>query len=376
MKLYSFHLIDSDKKTSARVGRITTVHGTVETPVFMPVGTNATVKTLGSEDLEAMGFTILLSNAYHNAIRPGDELIARQGGLHQFMKWPRAILTDSGGFQIFSLESLRKVTEEGAMFRSHVDGTSMFWTPEKVVQIQTHLGSDITMPLDECIALPQEESKVREAAERTLRWLDRALAQARPPYQALFGIIQGGITPALRKFSVLETIARNCDGYAIGGLSVGEEKQEMLDMVELIAEKVPKDRARYLMGVGTPLDLVEAVALGIDMFDCVIPTRNARNGTLFVDGGQLSIKRAEFKEDQRPIDPNCNCLACGRYTRAYLHHLFRANEILGIRLNTIHNLTYYSSWMKRIRHAIKEDKFSEFLKQARQNILQGIHQNG
>lgn len=363
--MFSFELLKTDGQTNARLGRLHTAHGVVETPVFIPVGTHATVKTLGSEDLEAMGAQILLSNAYHNALRPGDELIAKQGGLHQFMKWPRAILTDSGGFQVFSLESLRKVTEEGVRFRSHWDGTEFFWTPEKVVEIQARLGSDVTMPLDECVALPAPAGKVREAAERTLRWLDRALQTERPPWQALFGIVQGGTDPELRRFSALETIRRECDGYAIGGLSVGEEKPAMLEMTARVAEEIPSSKPRYLMGVGTPLDLAESVALGIDLFDCVMPTRNARNGTLFTCEGTLSIKRAEFKEDGRPLDENCKCIACRRYTRSYLHHLFRNGEILGLRLNTIHNVTFYLGWMEKIRAAIREGRFEAFLGSAR-----------
>ncbi|MFH1263263.1 MAG: tRNA guanosine(34) transglycosylase Tgt [Pseudomonadota bacterium] len=369
MSRFSFELLAADSGTKSRLGRITTAHGTVETPVFMPVGTNATVKTLGSEDLEALGAEIILSNAYHNALRPGDETVARMGGLHGFMKWPRVILTDSGGFQVFSLESMRKVTEEGVRFRSHWDGTELFWTPEKVVGIQVNLGSDITMPLDECVALPATATKVREAAERTLRWLDRALRTERPEHQALFGIVQGGIDPELRRFSARETIARECDGYSIGGLSVGEEKGAMLEMIELVTEELPSSKPRYLMGVGTPLDLAEGVARGIDMFDCVMPTRNARNGTLFTSRGTVSIKKAEFKEDERPLDETCSCIACRRYTRAYLHHLYRLNEILGLRLNTIHNLTFYLGWMTRIRTAIREGRFASLLTEARDIFL-------
>jgi queuine tRNA-ribosyltransferase len=365
MNPFSFELQKSDSETKARLGRLTTAHGTVETPVFMPVGTHATVKTLGSEDLEALGAEIILSNAYHNALRPGDESVARQGGLHGFMKWPRAILTDSGGFQVFSLESLRKVSEEGVKFRSHWDGTELFWTPERVVEIQRNLGSDITMPLDECVALPSPEAKVREAAERTLRWLDRALATPRHPWQALFGIVQGGIDPDLRRFSARETIGRACEGYSIGGLSVGEEKGAMLEMISVTTEELPALKPRYLMGVGTPLDLAEGVALGVDMFDCVMPTRNARNGTLFTSEGTLGIKRAEFKEDQRPLDETCGCIACRRYTRAYLHHLFRNREILGLRLNTLHNVTFYLDWMRQIRVAIREGRLGRFLAAAR-----------
>lgn len=369
MAMYSFKILKEDKQTNARLGRIQTAHGEIETPVFMPVGTNATVKTLDSEDLKTMDVQILLSNAYHNHLRPGDEVIARQGGLHKFMQWPRALLTDSGGFQVFSLQTFRKIKEEGVIFQSHLDGRELFWSPENVMKIQANLGSDIAMPLDECIELPAPESKVREATERTLRWLDRAKKTSRPLHQALFGIVQGGTDPKLRRFSTRETMERDCDGYAIGGLSVGEDKNAMMDCVSMVTEELPKDRARYLMGVGTPTDLLKAVARGVDMFDCVLPTRNARNGTLFVQGKTISIKKAEFREDSEPLDPTCKCFTCRTYSRAYLHHLFRADEILGLRLNTIHNVFFYLNWMKKIRKAIEEDRFSTFLKQHHEQSL-------
>jgi queuine tRNA-ribosyltransferase len=365
MGRFTFELERTDAATNGRLGRMVTAHGKIETPVFMPVGTQATVKTLGSEDLEALGAEIILSNAHHNAIRPGDRTIANLGGLHAFMNWPRAILTDSGGFQVFSLESIRKVTEEGVKFRSHWDGTEFFWTPERVVEIQRNLGSDVTMPLDECIALPAPPKRVRDAAERTLRWLDRALATPRNDGQALFGIVQGGTDLELRKFSAEETVRRECDGYAIGGLSVGEEKSAMLESISVVTGILPAEKPRYLMGVGTPLDLAEGVALGVDMFDCVMPTRNARNGTLFTSEGTVAIKKAEYREDLRPLDPGCACPTCRRYTRAYLHHLFRSGEILGLRLNTIHNVAFYLGWMKGIREAIREGRFPEFLAAAR-----------
>ncbi len=370
MSRSSFTLLSVDTQTGARRGVLGTSHGEVQTPVFMPVGTNATVKTLDSFEVEALGAEIILSNAYHNALRPGDDRIGRFGGLHSFMKWSRAILTDSGGFQVFSLEGFRKVTEEGVRFRSHLDGTEIFWSPERVVEIQANLGSDITMPLDECPALPAPETNVREATERTLRWLKRARATPRGKNQQLFGIVQGGIDPNLRRFSARETVSLECDGYAIGGLSVGEEKNAMLDTVSIVAEALPKGQPRYLMGVGTPLDLIEGVARGVDMFDCVMPTRNARNGTLFTSEGTLSIKRAEYRDDPRPLDPTCECLTCKRYSRAYLHHLQRCEEILGLRLNTIHNLCFYFSWMKKIQTAIEEKTFSSLLLQAR-NTFRG-----
>ncbi len=366
MARFNFTLRKEDADSKARLGLLTTAHGDIETPVFMPVGTNATVKTLGSEDLEALGAGIILSNAYHNSIRPGDARIAGLGGLHGFMKWNRSILTDSGGFQVFSLEALRKVTEDGVRFRSHLDGAEIYWTPEKVMEIQANLGSDIIMPLDQCPALPAPKEKVREAMERTLRWLDRSLALRKNGTQALFGIVQGGVNPELRGFSARETATRVCDGYAIGGLSVGEAKPEMFSSLEIAVAELPKEKPRYLMGVGTPLDLIECVARGTDMFDCVMPTRNARNGTLFVREGTISIKKAEFAQDERPLDEKCGCPTCRRYSRAYLHHLFRANEILGLRLNTIHNVHFYLDWMRRIRAAIAEGTFAQLLSQARQ----------
>jgi queuine tRNA-ribosyltransferase len=361
-----FELLQISADHRARLGKLTTPHGSIDTPVFMPVGTNATVKTLDSGDLENLGAQIILSNAYHNTIRPGDDLIRELGGLHKFMNWSGAILTDSGGFQVFSLETLRKVSEEGVVFRSHLDGTEFSFTPERVMEIQSRLGSDIAMPLDQCPSLPSSIEAIREATERTLRWLDRSLASRKNPTQALFGIVQGGVDPDLRRFSAKETASKDCDGFSIGGLSVGEEKKEMYDTIDVVTEILPKDKPRYLMGVGTPLDLIEGVARGIDMFDCVMPTRNARNGTLFTSFGKLSIKRAEFRNDKRPIDEACACVTCRRYNRAYLHHLFRTNEILGLRLNTLHNLTHYLSWMTKIRASIRAGTFAELLNKARE----------
>lgn len=364
----SFKIEQSCTDTLARTGSFSTSHGDVQTPVFMPVGTHATVKTLDASDLEHLDAKIILSNAYHNALRPGDELVAKQGGLHGFMKWPRAILTDSGGFQVFSLAALRKLDDSGVKFQSHWDGSEVVWTPEKVVQIQRNLGSDIIMPLDQCIALPAEDSKVEEALERTLLWLDRSIAEPKAKHQSLFGIVQGGVSPSLRKRSAEETLQRECQGYSIGGLSVGEEKSAMYEMVDVVTEILPKKKPRYLMGVGTPLDMAEAVARGVDMFDCVMPTRNARNGTLFVHDGKISIKNAQYKNDSRPLEEGCPCLACQRYNRAYLHHLFRVNEILALRLNTLHNLTFYLGWMSEIRVAVREGTFDAFLRAARESL--------
>jgi queuine tRNA-ribosyltransferase len=357
---YQFTVTHSDKNTRARLGTIQTSRGKIETPVFMPVGTNATVKTLDVRDLHELNPSIILSNAYHNYLRPGHKVISEMGGLHKFMNWDRSILTDSGGFQVFSLKDFRKVSEEGVAFRSHIDGSKHFYTPETVIDIQIHLGSDIMMPLDVCLEMPATKEATQEAALQTLRWLDRALKVERPAHQSLHGIIQGGIDPEVRRFSTLETVARNCDGYSIGGLSVGEEKVHMYGMIDVCTDIIPKDKTRYLMGVGTPQDLVEGVYRGIDMFDCVMPTRNARNGTLFTSHGKVTIKKAENQLSKKPLDENCECYTCKNHTRAYLHHLNRCDETLGLRLNTIHNIHYYLNLMKRIRQAISEDRYQSF----------------
>ncbi len=357
---YTFTVLKQDTQTRARLGKIETSHSVIETPVFMPVGTNATVKTLDFSDLETLNPSIILSNAYHNYLRPGHKVISHMGGLHKFMNWKRSILTDSGGFQVFSLKDFRKVSEEGVTFRSHLDGSKHFYTPESVIDIQIHLGSDIMMPLDVCLEMPATQEATREAALQTLRWLDRALKVERPAHQSLHGIIQGGIDPDVRKFSALETVARNCDGYSIGGLSVGEEKNFMYEMIDVVCDVIPKDKTRYLMGVGTPQDLVEGVYRGVDMFDCVMPTRNARNGTLFTTQGKITIKKAEHQLSEKPLDENCSCFTCKNHTRAYLHHLNRAEETLGLRLNTIHNVHYYLELMRRIRAAIGSGTYESF----------------
>lgn len=357
---YTFTVLKQDTETRARLGKLETSRSVIDTPVFMPVGTNATVKTLDTNDLEALDPKIILSNAYHNYLRPGHKVVSQMGGLHKFMNWKRSILTDSGGFQVFSLKEFRKVTEEGVHFRSHIDGSKHFYTPESVIDIQIHLGSDIMMPLDVCLEMPATVEATKEAALQTLRWLDRALKVERPAHQSLHGIIQGGIDANMRKFSALETVARDCDGYSIGGLSVGEEKHYMYDMIDVVNEIIPKHKTRYLMGVGTPQDLVEGVYRGVDMFDCVMPTRNARNGTLFTTQGKVTIKKTENQLDKRPLDENCSCFTCKNHTRAYLHHLNRAEETLGLRLNTIHNVHYYLELMRRIRTSLKEGTFSTF----------------
>ncbi|MCB0326213.1 MAG: tRNA guanosine(34) transglycosylase Tgt [Bdellovibrionales bacterium] len=361
--MFSFELYSKDPKSNARRGQLRTNHGTVQTPVFMPVGTNMTVKTLDAFDLTSLGAEIILSNAYHNYLRPGDVRVASMGGVHQMMAWKRSLLTDSGGFQIFSLKGLRKISEEGVKFQSHLSGERHFLSPERVVELQRNLGSDIMMPLDHCIELPSEKQKVLEAAQRTLRWLDRAVKQPRNEGQALFGIVQGGIDAQIRTFSAKETIERDLPGYSIGGLSVGEEKNAMMEMIEVCTEILPHDKPRYLMGVGTPRDLIEGVYRGVDMFDCVMPSRNARNGTLFTSEGKVNIKKAQYSEDQTSLDPDCSCHTCKNFTRAYLHHLFRCNEILGLRLNTIHNIHYYLELMRKVRESLDQGRFSEFYRQ-------------
>jgi queuine tRNA-ribosyltransferase len=357
----------------ARRGQLVTAHGTVETPVFMPVGTQGAVKAVTARDLEAIGAAVILGNTYHLYLRPGDDLIARRGGLHRFIGWPHPILTDSGGYQVFSLAARRTVEEHGVHFRSHLDGSAHLLTPEKAVDIQAQLGSDIAMVLDECPALPATPAALGETVELTGRWArrcrDRFLSlgngalpnvQVSNPGQAQFGIVQGGTSEGLRARSVELTVSIGFDGYAIGGLSVGESTDEMYRIIEGTASLLPDGQPRYLMGVGTPLDLVEAVARGVDMFDCVLPTRNARNGQLFTSEGAINIKNAQFAEDDGPADPGCGCPTCRRYSRAYLRHLFLAGEITSSTLNTLHNLYFYLDTMRRIRDAISFGTFEKF----------------
>jgi queuine tRNA-ribosyltransferase len=362
-----------DRDGSARRGVITTPHGSIETPAFMPVGTQGAVKGVTHRDLEALGAQILLSNTYHLYLRPGGDLIARRGGLHRFAGWPRPILTDSGGYQVFSMAARRTIKEEGAHFRSHLDGSSHLLTPEKAADIQAQLGSDVAMVLDECLALPAEPGDVRASMERTLRWAvrsrDRFLALAAGqipgvivtnPGQAQFGIVQGGVHADLREESATETVKIGFEGYAIGGLSVGEAPEMMYDVVSETAPRLPEDRPRYLMGVGTPADIVEGVARGIDLFDCVLPTRNARNGQLFTSEGRLNIRNVRYAEDDRPPDPACECYTCRRYSRAYLRHLFVAGEINAATLNTLHNLHFYLDTFRRIRESVSFGRFESF----------------
>ncbi len=374
---FSFSISHRDGR--ARRGRLSLPHGDVETPAFMPVGTRGAVKAVLNADLEALGAEIILGNTYHLHLRPGDDLIARHGGLHTFMGWTRPILTDSGGYQVFSLARMCRISEEGARFQSHLDGTEYMLTPEKAADIQAQLGSDIAMVLDECPPWPAEERAVRDAVERSVRWAGRARARhlsikdakaggvlATNPGQAQFGIVQGGTFQNLRRESADRTINVGFEGYAIGGLSVGEPPELMYQVTEQTAALLPEDQPRYLMGTGMPDDLVESVYRGIDMFDCVLPTRNARNGQLFVKTGLLNIKNARYAEDQRPIDPDCACPTCRRYSRAYLRHLFMAGEITSAALNTLHNLHFYLDTMRRIREAIVFGTLDRF----RQDFLQ------
>ncbi len=359
---FKFELLKKDKASAARRGRIETPHGIIETPVFMPVGTQGTVKGLTPEEIKRTGASIILGNTYHLYLRPGHELVRDLGGLHRFMGWDGPILTDSGGFQVFSLGKMRKITEEGVRFQSHIDGAYHVITPESSIAIQEALGADIIMVFDECPPYPAEESYVKDSLDLTLRWAKRCKAVKKNDAQALFGIVQGGVFPDLRRRSAEETIEIGFDGYALGGLSVGEPKEEMLAMLEETAPLLPEEKPRYLMGVGTPEDLVEGVARGIDMFDCVMPTRNARNGSLFTSSGKLTIKNSRFERDASPIDEECACYTCRNFSRAYLRHLFMAKEILSSVLNTIHNVHYYLSLMAEIRASIEEGRFEELRK--------------
>src|SRR5215471_20439336 len=371
MTAFSFSVTHADGR--ARAGVLTTAHGTVETPAFMPVGTQGAVKGVTHRDLEGLGAEILLSNTYHLYLRPGDDLIARRGGLHRFIGWTKPILTDSGGYQVFSLADRRVITEEGARFRSHLDGSEHLLTPERAVDIQARLGSDISMVLDECLALPAESIAVRASMERTLRWAfrarDRFLAvregrvsdvEVTNPGQAQFGIVQGGVHFDLREESATRTVDVGFDAYAIGGLSVGEPPAVMYDVVAHTKPFLPADRPRYLMGVGTPEDIIEAVARGVDMFDCVLPTRNARNGQLFTRAGRINIKNAQYAEDDGPVDPDCGCYVCRTFSRAYLRHLYAVNEINAATLNTLHNLHFYLDTLRRIRESLKFGRFETF----------------
>jgi queuine tRNA-ribosyltransferase len=376
---FAFRVTHEDGR--ARRGQLSTPHGDIETPAFMPVGTQGAVKGITHRDLESIGAEILLSNTYHLYLRPGDDLIARRGGLHRFIGWTKPILTDSGGYQVFSLSARRTIDEDGAHFRSHLDGSAHTLTPEKATDIQAQLGSDMAMVLDECLAHPAELAAARASMERTLRWAcrarDRFLAlrdrlvpgvHVTNPGQAQFGIVQGSVFPELREESARQTVEIGFEGYAIGGLSVGEPNEVMYDMVARTTPWLPRDQPRYLMGAGTPEDLVEAVARGVDMFDCVLPTRNARNGQLFTSEGRINIKNVRYAEDDRPLDPACQCYTCRTCSRAYLRHLFAVGEINASTLNTLHNLTFYLDTLRRIRDAIAFGRFESFRLAFRQSL--------
>jgi len=346
--------------SGARRGEVTTPHGRFETPVFMPVGTQGSVKALSPEDLDQAGVNILLANTYHLYLRPGHGLIERLGGLHRFMGWKGAILTDSGGYQVYSLSKLRKISEQGVTFQSHLDGSTHFIGPREAMEIQKALGADVIMTFDECAPYPADYDYVRNSVRLTSQWARICLECNRDDSQALFGIVQGGVYPELREQSARETVSMGFDGYALGGLSVGEDRATRQQIVQETVRFLPVERPRYLMGVGKPEDILDGVAAGIDMFDCVLPTRNARNGALFTKQGPLTIKNACYAEDGRPVDESCSCYTCTHFSRAYLRHLFMAKELLAYRLNTLHNLHYFMGVMGDIRRAIQEDRFRDF----------------
>jgi len=361
MSAIKFELIKKCKQTGARLGILHTPHGSFETPVFMPVGTQATVKTMTPHELKEVGAKIILSNTYHLYIRPGHELIREAGGLHKFMSWDGPILTDSGGFQVFSLSDLRNIHEEGVYFKSHVDGSRHFISPERSIEIQNALGSDIIMAFDECIPYPCDYDYVYKSVERTTRWAARCIeAHRNTDKQALFGIVQGGTYEELRKKSAREITSLDFPGYAIGGLSVGEPAEEMYAMLECTVPLLPENKPRYLMGVGSPDYLIEGVIRGIDMFDCVLPTRIGRNGTVMTKKGRIIVRDAKYAKDFSPLDPDCDCYTCKNFTRAYIRHLLKANEILGMRLTTYHNIKFLIDLMKNIRQAIINDKLEDF----------------
>ncbi len=363
-----FKLIHKDKSSKARLGTLETAHGNVNTPVFMPVGTQGTVKAMSNDELLECGAEIILGNAYHLNLRPGLDVIKKAGGLHKFMGWQGPILTDSGGYQVFSLAKLRSISAEGAEFSSHIDGSRHFITPEKAIEIQKVLGSDIVMTFDECVHYPAARDYVEKSLELTTKWARRskdfftryAVRKARDERQSLFGIVQGSTYLDLRKRAVEELLAIGFDGYAIGGVSVGEPQNLMHEVSSYTASLLPQDAARYLMGMGTPVDILEAISNGIDMFDCVVPTRNGRNGQAFTWNGELQLRNAIYKEDFSPIDKDCACMACRSHTRAYIRHLFNTEEILGLRLVSLHNIHFYVKLIQKSRQAIKDNCFESF----------------
>ncbi|NRF91406.1 tRNA guanosine(34) transglycosylase Tgt [Paenibacillus frigoriresistens] len=357
----TYEPIKTCKQSGARLGRVHTPHGVIETPAFMPVGTQATVKTMSPEELKTMDAQIILSNTYHLFIRPGHDIVKAAGGLHKFMNWDRPILTDSGGFQVFSLSNMRKITEEGVQFKSHLNGDKLFLSPEKAMEIQNALGSDIMMAFDECPPFPAEYEYVKKSLERTTRWAERCLqSHNRPNDQGLFAIIQGGMHEDLRRLSAEQLTSMDFPGYAIGGLSVGEPKHLMYEVLDYTTPLMPANKPRYLMGVGSPDALIEGAIRGIDMFDCVLPTRIARNGTCMTSEGRLVIRNAKHATDFGPLDPKCTCYTCTNYSRAYIRHLIKADETFGIRLTTIHNLHFLLQLMRDVRGAIQEDRLLDF----------------
>ncbi|MCX5657032.1 MAG: tRNA guanosine(34) transglycosylase Tgt [Candidatus Omnitrophica bacterium] len=374
--MINFSLIHKDNSSKARLGKLVTCHGEINTPIFLPVGTQATVKTLSTQDLFDCGIEMILANAYHLYLRPGEEIIKKAGGLHKFMSWPKPILTDSGGYQVLSLSDLRKISDEGVKFQSHIDGTKYFFSPEEIIRFQKEvLGSDVIMPLDECVHFPCDKDHARVAMERTLNWACRSktafnsLPSAIVQRQLLFGIVQGATYPDLRKECAERLVEIGFDGYAVGGVSVGEPQELMYEVSSNVTGLLPEDRPRYLMGVGNPEDLLEAVSFGYDIFDCVIPTRNGRNGTAFTYKGRLVLRNAKFKDDFSPIDESCSCFACRNYSRAYIRHLFNSGEILGLRLVSLHNIYFYNNLMRNMRQAISKDNFLEFKKEFLANYL-------
>ncbi len=356
-----YTLIKKDKQTGARLGLLETPHGTFETPMFMPVGTLASVKTQAPEELKAMGAGVILSNTYHLWLRPGSELIDKAGGLHEFMNWDQGVLTDSGGFQVFSLSDSREIVEEGVHFKSHLDGDQLFLTPEKSIQIQNELGADMIMSFDECPPLGVSESYMENSINRTTRWAERGLkAHQKRDKQALFGITQGGSNKRLRKQHAQDLVSLGFDGYSIGGVSVGESKKEMYKAIDYTIPYLPEDKPRYLMGIGTPDAMIEGALRGVDMYDCVLPTRIARNGTAMTHSGRVTVRNAVYAEDFSPLDPDCNCYTCRNYTRAYLRHLIKAGEILGMRLLSYHNLHFLIEITQNMREAIKNDELLDY----------------
>jgi queuine tRNA-ribosyltransferase len=377
-----FQLLHNDISTKARLGALATAHGEVQTPVFMPVATQGTIKTIANRELDECGIEMLLGNAYHLYLRPGMEILKRAGGLHRFMNWRKPILTDSGGYQVFSLASLRKIKREHVEFQSHIDGSRHTFSPEKVIEIQGVLGGDVMMPLDECVHYPASKDYAEQSLEITMDWArrsKRAFAEGqgtRDKGRLLFGIAQGSAYMDLRRRAVEDLAGIGFDGYAIGGVSVGEPNELIHEVVAYTAGLLPEDRPRYLMGVGTPCDMLEAIASGIDMFDCVVPTRNGRNGQAFTWGGELQLRNATFKEDFTPIDERCDCYACTTYTRAYIRHLFNAGEILGLRLVSLHNIRFYVTLISMSREAIAENRFGEFRKTFQEEYETGGTLNG